>query len=199
MDGNSNETRNELIFSHEGNARAAASVILVGVLAALVGGVFMAIGPKVKPTHREVVDSAVGGASNPVRIVGQALRDQVPHDNVPCDQQVWPNIQQHCLVRKEAAPKSESIASTARTDELPPPPAPPSSQGAVTTSPPSSVSSATRQRKSLDLADSSGEAITPFYEDADELRQQEYMEPPPRKRQRRNYRPFHFHFGAFRF
>jgi hypothetical protein len=201
MDGNSNETRNELIFSHKGNARAAASVILVGMIAALVGGVFMAIGPKVKPTSRQTVDSAVGATSNPVRIVGQAPHDQVPHDNVPCDQQVWPNIEQHCLVRKEAAPKPENIASTARTGDLPPPPpAPPSAQGAVSTAaPPSSVPPVTRQRESLDLADSSSDAVTPFYEDADELRQQEYMEPPPRKRQRRNYRPFHFHFGAFRF
>lgn len=195
MDGNSNETRNELIFSHEGNARAAASVILVGVVAALVGSVFMAIGPKVKPTPRPAVDSVLGAASNPVRIVGQ-----VPHDNVPCDQQVWPNIEQHCLVRKEAAPKSGNIASTARTGDLPPPPpAPLPSQGTVSASaPPSSLSPAARQRQSLELAESSGEAITPFYEDTDELRQQEYMDPPPRKRQRRQ-RSFHFHFGAFRF
>jgi hypothetical protein len=195
MDGNSNETRNELIFSHEGNARAPASVILVGVVAALFGGAFMAIGPKVKPSPRPAVDSAIGAVSNPVRIVGQA-----PHDNVPCDQQVWPNIEQNCLVRKEAAPKSENITSTARTGDLPPPPpAPPPSQGAVSASvPPSSVSPAARQRESLDLAESSGEAITPFYEDTDELRQQDYVDPPPRKRQRR-HRSFHFHFGAFRF
>lgn len=64
--------------------------------------------------------------------------------------------------------------------------------------PPSSVSPAARQRESLDLAESSGEAITPFYEDTDELRQQDYVDPPPRKRQRR-HRSFHFHFGAFRF
>src|SRR6478609_5290745 len=135
MDGNSNETRNELIFSHEGNARAAASVILVGVVAALVGSVFMAIGPKVKPTPRPAVDSTIGAASNPVRIVGQVPHDQAPHDNVPCDQQVWPNIEQHCLVRKEAAPKSENIASTARTGDLPPPPpASPPSQGVVSAS-----------------------------------------------------------------
>ncbi len=200
MDGNSNETRNKLIFSHEGNARAAASVILVGVVAALVGGVFMAIGPKVKPSPRPAVDSAIGGASNPIRVVGQAPHDQAPHDNVPCDQQVWPNIEQHCLVRKEAAPKSENIASTARTGDVPPLlPAPPSSQGVVSTNaPPSSASPAARPRESLELAGSSGEAITPLYEDADELRQQEYIDPPPRKRQRRQ-RSFHFHFGAFRF
>lgn len=200
MDGNSNETRNELIFSHEGNARAAASVILVGVVAALVGSVFMAIGPKVKPTPRAAVDSTIGAASNPVRIVGQVPHDQAPHDNVPCDQQVWPNIEQNCLVRKEAAPKSENITSTARTGDLPPPPpASPPSQGVVSASAPSSsVSPAARQRQSLELAESSGEAITPFYEDTDELRQQEYTDPPPRKRQRRQ-RSFHFHFGAFRF
>jgi hypothetical protein len=194
MDGHSNEARNELIFSHEGNARAAASVILVGVIAALIGSVLMAIGPKFKPAPRPA--ATIGAASTPVRIVGQ-----VPHDNVPCDQQVWPNITQHCLVRKEVTPKSENMASTARTDDLSPLPAvPPSSQGAVSMSTPlNSASPAPRRQESLDLAESSDEAITPYYDDADELRQQEYMDPPPRKRQRRHYRSFHFHFGAFRF
>src|SRR5262245_34948541 len=131
MDGNSNEVRNELIFSHEGNARTAASVILVGVIAALIGSVCMAIGLKVKPAPRPAVDATIGAASTPVRIVGQ-----VPHENVPCDQQVWSNIEQRCLVRKDATPKSENMASTARTNDLAPPPAvPPSSQGAMSMSP----------------------------------------------------------------
>jgi hypothetical protein len=196
MDGNSNETHNELIFSHEGNPRAAASVILVGVIAALIGSVFMAIGPKLKPVPRPAVDAAIGTAPAPVRIVGQA-----PHDDVPCEQQVWPNIEQHCLVRKEVVPKSENTASTPRANDPPPPPAvPPSAQGTVGMSthfnpgPPGA-----RNQKSPDLAELSDEAITPYYDDADELRQQEYTDPPPRKRQRRHYRSFHFHFGAFRF
>jgi len=40
MDARTGEEHNELIFSHEGNARAAASVILIGVIAALIGSVF---------------------------------------------------------------------------------------------------------------------------------------------------------------
>jgi hypothetical protein len=145
---------------------------------------------------RPAVNVAIGDASTPVRIVGQ-----VPHENVPCDQQVWPNIEQRCLVRKEVTPKSENMASTARTNDLSPPPAvPPSSEGAVSMSPPlSSAAPAARRQESLDLAESSDEAVTPYYDDPDEIRQQEYMDPPPRKRQRRHYRSFHFHFGAFRF
>ena len=45
-------TRHDLIFGHEGNARAATSVILIGVLAALIGSVFMAIGPRFKQEPR---------------------------------------------------------------------------------------------------------------------------------------------------
>ena len=58
---------------------------------------------------------------------------------------------------------------------------------------------AARQQESLDPAETSDESITPYYDDVDELLQQEYGELPPRKRQRRYYRSFHFHFGAFRF
>jgi len=195
MDEHSNKTRHELIFSHEGNARAAASVILLGVIAALIGSVFMAIGPKVKPAPRPAADAATGTTSTPVRVVGQ-----VPRDNVPCNQQVWPNIEQHCLVRKEVTLKSENMASTAQTNDRPPLPAEPPSQGATSLSTPlNSASPSARQRESLNLEGSSDEATTPYYDDAEELRQQEYMDPPPRKRQRRHYRSFHFHFGAFRF
>ena len=127
VDASSKEHK-RLIFSHEGNARAAASVILIGVVAALIGSVFMAIGPKVKTTSRAAVDASVGAASTPVRIVGQA-----PHNNaVPCDQQVWPNIDQRCLVRTQAASKSEDISSTARSNE-------PTPSSAPTTQTPSQV------------------------------------------------------------
>ena len=198
VDASSKEHK-RLIFSHEGNARAAASVILIGVVAALIGSVFMAIGPKVKTTSRTAVDASVGAASTPVRIVGQA-----PHDNaVPCDQQVWPNIDQRCLVRTQAAPKSEDISSTARSNEPTPSSAPttqtPSQVAASRSSQHASVPPTARQQESLSLADSSDEAIMPLYDDVDEWHQQEFSEPPPRKRQRRQYRSFHFHFGAFRF
>jgi hypothetical protein len=50
-------TRHDLIFGHEGNARAATSVILIGVLAALIGSVFMAIGPRLKQEPRPTPDA----------------------------------------------------------------------------------------------------------------------------------------------
>jgi hypothetical protein len=197
VDASSKEHK-RLIFSHEGNARAAASVILIGVVAALIGSVFMAIGPKVKTNPRATVDTPVGAASTPVRIVGQA-----PRDNVPCDQQVWPNIDQRCLVRTQAASKSEDISSTARSNEPTPASAPtpqtPSQVAASGSTQHASVPPTARQQQSLSLADSSDEATMPLYDDAHEWHQQEFSEPPPRKRQRRQYRSFHFHFGAFRF
>lgn len=198
VDASSKEHK-RLIFSHEGNARAAASVILIGVVAALIGSVFMAIGPEIKTTSRAPVDASVGAASTPVRIVGQA-----PHNNgVPCDQQVWPNIDQRCLVRTQAASKSEDISSTARSNEPTPSSAPttqtPSQVAASGSTQHASVPPTARQQQSLSLADSSDEATMPLYDDADEWHQQEFNEPPPRKRQRRQYRSFHFHFGAFRF
>ena len=189
----------ELIFSHEGNARAAASVILIGVVAALIGSVFMAIGPKVKTTSRAAVDASVGAASTPVRIVGQAPQNNV----VPCDQQVWPNIDQRCLVRTQPASRSEDISSTARSNEPTPSSAPtpqtPSQVAASGSTQRASVPSTARQQQSLSLADLSDEVTMPLYDDADQWHQQEFTEPPPRKRQRRQYRSFHFHFGAFRF
>ena len=53
--------RHDLIFDHEGNARAATSVILIGVLAALIGSVFMAIGPRFKQEPRPTRDAYIGG------------------------------------------------------------------------------------------------------------------------------------------
>ena len=75
----------------------------------------------------------------------------------------------------------------------PPPAVPPSAQGTVGMST-SSIppSPAARQQESLDPRRNTDESITPYYDDVDELLQQEYVEPPPRKRQRRHYRSFHF-------
>jgi hypothetical protein len=42
----STDARHDLIFGHEGNARAAASVILISVVVTSIGSVFMAIGPR---------------------------------------------------------------------------------------------------------------------------------------------------------
>src|SRR4051794_22221246 len=89
-------SRHDLIFAHEGNARVAASVIMAGMLAVLLGGTVMAIGPELNQEPRAARNA---GATPPaaVRVIGTAPREQAA-----CDQQVWPNIDQRCLVRTEA-------------------------------------------------------------------------------------------------
>ena len=106
-------TRQDLIFGHDANARAAASVILIGVLAALIGSVFMAIGPRFKLEPRPRPDAFIGGVSAPVRIIGHA-----PHENGPCEQQVWPNVDQRCLVRAEPKAISGNTSSPEQNDNL---------------------------------------------------------------------------------
>ena len=109
------DTRHDLIFGHEGNARAATSVILIGVLAALIGSMFMAIGPRFKQEPRPTRDAYIGGASAPVRVIGHA-----PRENGSCDQQVWPNIDQRCLVRTEATANSGNTSSPEQNEKLSP-------------------------------------------------------------------------------
>ncbi|MFZ0069260.1 MAG: hypothetical protein WAK90_24125, partial [Pseudolabrys sp.] len=50
----------------------------------------------------------------------------------------------------------------------------------------------------LNVTEPSDARVDPFNDSVGELRQQEPIE-PPRKRARRHYKPFHLHFGAFRF
>ena len=50
----------------------------------------------------------------------------------------------------------------------------------------------------LNVTEPSDARVDPSNDSVGELRQQEPIE-PPRKRARRHYRPFHLHFGAFRF
>lgn len=85
----------DLIFAHQGNARVAASVTMGGIVAVLIGGVFMTIGPPLK--RAAPLAQRAGQRPAPVRIVGAA-----PAADVPCDRQVWPNIDQRCLERADA-------------------------------------------------------------------------------------------------
>ena len=55
------DARHNLIFSHEGNARAAASVILIGVVVALIGSVFMVIGPRFQQAPPPTGNAYTGG------------------------------------------------------------------------------------------------------------------------------------------
>jgi hypothetical protein len=98
-----------LIFAHEGNARVGASVIMAGMLAVLVGGTFMAIGPELKQEPRSARNAGTA-APAAVRVIGTA-----PRDEAACDQQVWPNIDQRCLVRTEAKDAKEAKTAPVAT------------------------------------------------------------------------------------
>ena len=105
------DVRHGLIFDHHGNARAASCVVLIGVVAALIGSVFMAIGPRSNQERRPAQDAFVGEALKPVRVVGHA-----PPETGRCDQHVWPNIDRRCLVRTDAATNSGSTSSPVQDD-----------------------------------------------------------------------------------
>jgi hypothetical protein len=191
-------TRHDPIFRHKGNARAGASVILIGALAALIGSVFMVIGPRFKQEPRPPRDAFIGGSSAPVRVIGHA-----PRENGPCERQVWPNIDQHCLVRTEAKPNSGNTSSPEQNDKLSPATASAItdrqsfSQDATKGSTPYYASApAPSEKEAFNVARPSDVTVDPSIDNGGELRQQEPTE-SPRKRARRHYRPFHF--GAFRF
>jgi hypothetical protein len=206
-------SRHDLIFGHDGNARVAASVTIVGILVALIGGSFMAIGPRLNQDSAVARNAAGGAPQGTVRVVGTAPRD----NNVACEQQVWPNIDQRCLVRAKAnepaeAKEANKEAKTA-VNVLPPPvvqdndklspmtaaavdhPSPPRDE--ATTG--SAVQEDTAVLRSSDTINASAppNVTVAADNDVDEL-------PPPieqpRKRVRRHSGfPFHLHFGGFRF
>jgi hypothetical protein len=194
-------TRHDLIFGHDGNARAAASVILAGVLATLIGSVFMAIGPRFRQEPRPARYAYIGDPTAPVRVIGHA-----PRENGSCDQQVWPNIDQRCLVRTEAMANSGNTSSPEQNEKLSPltPTAPTmdrqsSSQDATLGSMPQYATTPTPlAQDALNITEPSDATVDPSNDSVGESRQQDPIE-PPRKRPRRHYRPFHLHFGAFRF
>jgi hypothetical protein len=196
-------TSHELVFRHEGNARAAASVILVGVVATLIGSVFMQIGPKFKQEPRATRDTRIGEALAPVRIVGHAPRKNAS-ENASCDQQVWPNIDQRCLVRTDATANPSFRSSPEQNDKLSPVTATATTTEHQSSSQANTLDGARHdstapslsQRDALNLTESSDSARLPAGY-MDELYLQEPVE-PPRKRARRHYKA-PFHFGGFRF
>ena len=86
--------------SHPGDPRVAASVVLMGIVAVLIGAVFMAIGPELKSNGPAVAAASGGQRATAVRTIGVPARE-----DAACAQQVWPNIDQRCLVvaKRDAA------------------------------------------------------------------------------------------------
>jgi hypothetical protein len=182
----STDAHHDLIFSHDGNARASASVVLIGVVAALIGSVFMAIGPRFKQEPRPTRDASAGVAPALVRIIGH-----VPADTGSCDQYVWPNINRRCLVRTDGSASSGETSSPARDSKL----SSAAATGATSDNQPApqNVTEGSTPFRTATPAMPRQEALD---DDEEKLRAWEPVE-PPRKRTRRHYRSFHF--GEFRF
>lgn len=201
-------SHHDLIFSHEGDARVGASVTIVGILAVLIGGSFMAIGPRLNQDSAVVRNAAGGAPQGTVRLVGAASRE----DNVPCEQQVWPNIAQRCLVRADAKSPAPAEANTAANTTAPPAaqendklspltaavvdhPSPPQDE-ATTGSAVQEDTALLRQTAPINVTASPNLSGDVGNDDVDEM-------PPPRSvgpRKRRHIGfPFHVHFGGFRF
>ncbi len=202
-------THHDLIFGHEGNARVAASVTMIGMVAVLIGGSFMAIGPRLNQDSAVAHNAAGGAPSGMVRVVGITPRE----NNVACEQQVWPNIDQRCLVRADsktpapaeakAAADTTATPATQENDKLSPltaavvdHPSPPQDDTTSGSGVPEDTA-LLRQTAPINVTGSRGaSANADNDDDVDEA-------PPPRSVEPRKRRhidfPFHVHFGGFRF
>jgi hypothetical protein len=96
------QTRCDLIFSHEGDPRVTASITMAGIIAVLLGGVFMAIGPPLKTSTMLERKTSDQPGPTAVRVVGAT-----PREEISCEQQTWPNIAQRCLVRITSGSSAE--------------------------------------------------------------------------------------------
>jgi hypothetical protein len=210
-------TGHDLIFGHASEARVAASVTLIGMLAVLIGGAFTAMGAPRKLDAPIARQAAGGTPPAKIRIVGAA-----PREDVPCGQQVWPNIAQRCLVRADARPDGARNAKTsaAKTSAGAGSPAAqdnaklspltatgnamnrwPAAQAAVTGGAPDRQTAARtapqRNARNLD-APSQARAGRVGDDDLDELPPERMAEQAPRYRRYRGF-TFHLHFGAIHF
>jgi hypothetical protein len=199
------DVSHELIFGHQGNARVAASVTLAGMVAVLLGGVFMTIGAPVKQGPGPARGS-IGGAPATVRVIGIA-----PRESGPCEQQVWPNIDQRCLVRTQAKTIAGAKSPAVPDDKLTPltaasvnHPSPPQDATApqAATQPPPVRQSARNETAPPDetVGGFRREFRTDDVDDPDvaaDLPPERPVE-PPRRRDNRHIR-FHLNFGGFRF
>jgi hypothetical protein len=89
---------------------------MAGMMAVLLGGTVMAIGPELKQ-EPGAVRSAGTASPAAVRVIGTAPREQAG-----CDQQVWPNIEQRCLVRTEAKITEAKTTDAKPAENKAPPP-----------------------------------------------------------------------------
>jgi hypothetical protein len=112
------DIRHDLIFAHASDARVATSVILAGMVSIFIGSAFMVLQPRLALNATFARNPNADTLAAPVRVI-----DAGPRKRAPCDLQVWPNIDQRCLVRSRTATrldsnKRTSAASTAEDNAL---------------------------------------------------------------------------------
>jgi hypothetical protein len=108
----SQQTHRDFTFGHTGDPRVEASVVLIGVVAVLIGSVFVAIGPPLKPSALAAHTVSGESRSGPVRVVGIS-----PREDVPCEQQTWPSINQRCLVPLKVDSRTDSRLPETQADD----------------------------------------------------------------------------------
>ena len=201
-------SRHDLIFGHEGDARVAASVTMICMVAVLIGASFMAIGPRLNQDSAVAHNAAGGAPSGMVRVVGVTPRE----NNVACEQQVWPNIDQRCLVRADsktpapaeakAATDTTATPATQENDKLSPltaavvdHPSPPQDDATSGSGVPEDTA-LLRQTAPINVTASPNMTADVGNDDVDEAPPPHSVE--PRKRRHIGF-PLHLHFGGFRF
>jgi len=108
----SQQTHRDFTRGHLGNPRVEASIVLIGVVAVLIGSVFVVMGPPLKPSALAAHTASGESRSGPVRVVGMS-----PRKDVPCEQQTWPSIDQRCLVPMKVESRSDSRSSETQADD----------------------------------------------------------------------------------
>ena len=201
-------TRHDLIFGHEGNARVAASVTIVGMLAVLIGGSFMAIGPRLNQDSAVARNASGRGApQGTVRVVGAAPRGQcaVRAAGLAEYRSALPGARgRHDASARRGQNGRDTIAPPAaqENDKLSPltaavvdHPSPPQDD-ATTGSGVQEDTALLRQTTTINVTASPNMSADVGNDDVDEM-------PPPRAVEPRRRRhigfPFHVHFGGFRF
>jgi hypothetical protein len=198
------DIRHDLIFAHASDARVATSVILAGMAAILIGSAFMVLEPRLEPNATFARYPNADTPAAPVRVI-----DAGPRKSAPCNLQVWPNIDQRCLVRSRTATRLDSNARTSAASTA--------EDNAVLT--PLTATGSKMQRQWPTKGDASDSALQPTMrqrervasstvtaDDGNDMDDEIDMLPPPRPFERPHRHvdgrygfPIHLPFGPFRF
>ena len=189
------------IFRHTSDPRVAASATLASMVAVLVAGTLLALSSPPKPylLRPQIATRGPMAVSPPpgsIRVVGITQRPQMP-----CEQQTWPYIDQHCLVPVKADPRTDAMPSPAQdgTKLSPltatgavPPPQQGITIGSASQDNDSVTQSAPLEREAINVPARPDAAVDDEDDEVEEILQQRIAKPVPGPR---TYRYHGGHFG----